>query len=99
VDTVAVRELPELGAARETVCKHGRTFAGLAHRGQQFVFRHRDADLVMSPLGPEVSGEAAAAADDRRLGSGARKQCPIDVGAQRRGQYSPADNKGTVTDW
>jgi hypothetical protein len=56
VDTVAVRELPELGAARETVCKHGRTFAGLAHRWQQFVFRHRDADLVMSPLGPEVSG-------------------------------------------
>jgi len=32
-----VRELPELGAARETVCKHGRTFAALAHRGEQFV--------------------------------------------------------------
>jgi hypothetical protein len=41
----------------------------------------------MSPLGPEVSGEAAAAADDRRLGSGVRKQCPIDIEAQRRGQY------------
>jgi hypothetical protein len=33
-----VRELLELGAARKTVCKHGRTFAGLAYRGEQFVF-------------------------------------------------------------
>lgn len=92
-----VRELPELGAARETVCKHGRTFAGLAHRGERFVFRHRDADLVMSPLGPEVPGEAAAAAaDDRRLGSGARKQRPIDIEAQRRGQYSSASEPGLL---